>query len=83
MARGEARLAQRRRWAEMELILGSRQSSRVVEPELDMNRRGPRIAGALSRLWELVRLFTSGGRAMGPPMRSVDRELEEAWPRDR
>ncbi len=54
--------------------------SRIVEPELDMNRKGARAPIALSRLWELLRVLTPGGRAMGPPMRSIDRELQEAWP---
>ncbi len=56
------------------------QSSRVVEPELDMNRPRPRITGGLSRLWELLRWLAPSGRPMGPPMRSVDRELQELWP---
>jgi len=54
--------------------------SRIVEPELDMNRKGARAPIALSRLWELLLVLTPGGRGMGPPMRSIDRELQEAWP---
>jgi hypothetical protein len=55
-------------------------SSRVVEPELDMNRRGPVAVASRNRLSDLLRWLSPGGRPMGPPMRSVDRELEEVWP---
>jgi len=62
-----------------ERVSGGR-SSRIVEPDLDMNRKGARAPIALSRLWELLRVLTPSGRPMGPPMRSIDRELQEAWP---
>jgi hypothetical protein len=53
---------------------------RVVEPELDMHRIRPRTS-ALGRIFELLRWLTPTGREMvGPPRRSVGRELEEAWP---
>jgi hypothetical protein len=55
-------------------------SSRVVEPELDMNRRGPAVAAPRNRLSGLLRWLSPGGHPMGPPMRSVDREVEEVWP---
>jgi hypothetical protein len=55
-------------------------ASRVVEPELDMNRRGPAVVAPRNRLSELLRWLSPGGRPMGPPMRSVDRELQEVWP---
>lgn len=55
-------------------------SSRVVEHELDMNRKRVRELIALNRLRELLRVLTPGGGAMGSPMRSIDRELQEAWP---
>jgi hypothetical protein len=65
-------------------LVGSNGSSRVVEPELDMKRRGPRMAARMVRLRDLLRVLAPAGGAMGPPMRSVDRELQEAWPsRDR
>jgi hypothetical protein len=64
----------------MNLMSGSGQSAQVIEHELDMNRQGSRAALRMSRLKDLLRLLTPGGRAMGPPMRSVDRELQEVWP---
>lgn len=58
----------------------SGQFVRVVEPELDMNRMRPRPT-ALGRIIEMLRWLTSmGGEIVGPPRRSVGRELEEAWP---
>ena len=56
------------------------QSSRVVEPELDMNRQSRRVAASVFWLRDLLRVFVPAGRLTAPPMRSVDRELEEAWP---
>jgi hypothetical protein len=60
-------------------------AARVVEPELDMNRFQPQQSTAVSRLKGLVRWLTPGGQSslVGAPMRSVDRELEEAWPSGR
>jgi hypothetical protein len=56
------------------------QFDRVIEPELDMKRRRPRPS-ALGRILEMLRWLTPEGReAVGPPRRSVARELEEAWP---
>jgi hypothetical protein len=54
---------------------------RVVEPELDMERRGRKQLGAVDTVRELVRkLVPAGQRAVRSPMRSIARELEEAWP---
>ncbi len=58
----------------------NQQFEQVVEPELDMNRIRPRQS-ALSRLFEILRWLTPAGhQVVGPPRRSVGRELEEAWP---
>ncbi|MGH7934374.1 MAG: hypothetical protein ACREQN_14605 [Candidatus Binataceae bacterium] len=54
--------------------------ARVVEPELDMNRLRPRPSAAGSWMRELMRWLMPNGHAVGAPMRSIDRELEEAWP---
>jgi hypothetical protein len=63
------------------LMMGTGQSAKVVEPELDMNRRsGQRIPPKLFRLWDFLHLLAPGGRLTVSPMRSVARELEEAWP---
>lgn len=54
---------------------------RVVEPELDMERLGRRQLAAVNILRELVRkLVPPAQRAMRSPMRSIAREIEEAWP---
>ncbi len=61
-------------------LVSSNQTSRVIEPELDMNRQSPRVAASVFWLRDLLRVFVPAGRSTAPPMRSVDRELEEAWP---
>lgn len=56
----------------------------VVEPELDMKRKGPRGFTMASRLWSVVRWFMAREHMIEPPMRSVDRESQEFGPlRDR
>jgi hypothetical protein len=65
-------------------VVGSNQLPQVVEPELDMNRRGSRIPPGIFRLRDMLRVLVPIVRLTGAPMRSVDREVEEAWPsRDR
>jgi len=55
-------------------------SRRVIEPELDMNRLAER-GSAVGRIVELIRWLLQLGRTViGPPRRSVERELEEVWP---
>jgi hypothetical protein len=53
---------------------------RIVEHELDMIRRWtpPRVVA--SRLGRFVAWLMPAGRAVGSPMRSVARELEELMP---
>jgi hypothetical protein len=58
----------------------STQSSRVVEPELDMNRQGSRMPAGLYRMWQTLWMRTPGRLTTAAPMRSVGRELEERWP---
>jgi hypothetical protein len=54
---------------------------RVVEPELDMERLGRRQLAGVNILRELIRkLVPAGQRAVRSPMRSIAREIEEAWP---
>jgi len=56
-------------------------SGRVSEPELDMNRLGPQQSPAASILRELMRKLLPGGNSVvRSPMRSIAREIEEAWP---
>ena len=54
---------------------------RVVEPELDMNRERAQKSPTVSALRELLRWLMPGAdKAVRPPMRSIAREIEEAWP---
>jgi hypothetical protein len=54
---------------------------RVIEPELDMHRLGPRQLPAVNIFRELMRkLVPVGQRVVRTPMRSIGREIEEAWP---
>lgn len=52
----------------------------VVEHELDMNRSEAQSSAAASRLRGWMRWLMPGTHAVGAPMRSVDRELEDVWP---
>src|SRR5579863_2070902 len=55
-------------------------SRRVVEPDLDMNRLAERSSPA-GRIFEWLRWLMPLSRSViGPPRRSVERELEETWP---
>lgn len=54
---------------------------RVVEPELDMERPGPKQLTAADIVRELIRKLLPGAQqAVRSPMRSIAREIEEAWP---
>jgi hypothetical protein len=54
---------------------------RVIEPELDMDRFWQRELSAVAILRELMRkLLPVGQWAVHSPMRSIAREIEEAWP---
>lgn len=53
---------------------------RVVEPELDMARTRAGAVPAISRVQRLLRWLMPDDRGARPPMRSVDRELEETFP---
>lgn len=54
---------------------------RVIEPELDMDRLRRRQLPAVNTLWELMRKLVPPGQwTVRSPMRSIAREIEEAWP---
>jgi hypothetical protein len=55
-------------------------NERVVDPEMDMKREGIRPAPLSSRLSRIMRWLMPESRHVAPPMRSVARELEEAFP---
>lgn len=56
------------------------QPKRVVEPELDMSRLRPQQSAAVSRFRGLIRWLTPGMGVTAAPMRSIAREIEEAFP---
>jgi hypothetical protein len=53
----------------------------VIEPELDMDRLRPQQLPTMGKLRGLMRwLLPSEHGRVRPPMRSIERELEEVWP---
>ena len=56
------------------------QPKRVVEPELDMSRLGPQQSAAASRIRGLMRWLIPSMALTAAPMRSIAREIEEAFP---
>jgi hypothetical protein len=53
---------------------------RIIEPELDMARAGRRQLTAVNIFRELMRRLMPGQVPVRMPMRSIAREIEEAWP---
>lgn len=60
--------------------LANRHNSKIVEHELDMVRSAERPVAAMSTITRIINWLMPAGRVIGPPMRSVARELEEAYP---
>ena len=58
----------------------SRHGSKIVEHDLDMVRSAERPIFVSGRLSRLLNWLMPADRTVGPPMRSVARELEEAFP---
>ena len=58
----------------------SRHNSQIVERELDMVRSDERPMAGMPTLTRIFNWLKPSGRQVGPPMRSVGRELEEAFP---
>ena len=58
----------------------SRHGSKIVEHDLDMVRSAERSILVSGRLSRLLNWLMPADRTVGPPMRSVARELEEAFP---
>jgi hypothetical protein len=58
----------------------SRHGSKIVEHDLDMVRSAERPILVSGRLSRLLNWLMPADRTVGPPMRSVARELEEAFP---
>jgi len=60
--------------------LANRHNSRIVEHELDMARSAERPVAGVRPLTRILNWLMPSGRLVGPPMRSVARELEETYP---
>ena len=60
--------------------LANRHNSQIVEHELDMVRSGERPLAGVPTLTRIRNWLMPSGRLVAPPMRSVARELEEAYP---
>jgi hypothetical protein len=58
----------------------SSHGSKIVEHDLDMVRSAERPILVSGRLSRLINWLMPADRTVGPPMRSVARELEEAFP---
>jgi hypothetical protein len=53
---------------------------RAIETEIDMHRPAPRRSIVVHNLSRLLRWMLPEGNSIGPPMRSVAREMEEIFP---
>jgi len=60
--------------------LASRHDSQIIEHELDMVRSAERPLAVVRPLMRILNWLMPSGRLVGPPMRSVARELEEDYP---
>ena len=58
----------------------SDRTTRAIDTEIDMRRLAPRRSTVAHNFKKLIRWMTPQGNSIGPPMRSVARELEEAFP---
>jgi len=54
--------------------------TRAVDKDIDMRRSTPRPSSIAHHFSRLLRWMMPQSNAMGPPMRSVARELEEDFP---
>jgi len=69
-----------RRFSFASSAIGANARGRIVEPELDMNRERRRPPRLISQISAIIRWLLPESRQVGPPMRSVARELEEIFP---
>jgi hypothetical protein len=58
----------------------SRNNYRIIEHELDMVRRTERQPVVTNRITKILNWLMPTSGSVGPPMRSIARELEEAFP---
>lgn len=57
-------------------------TARAADTDIDMRRPAPRPSTFALTISRLLRWIMPEGNSMGPPMRSVARELEEVFPSD-
>jgi hypothetical protein len=75
---------ERRRLSFAGIGLAKRDNSQIVEHDLDMVRSMERPIAGMPTITRILGWLMPSGRLVAPPMRSVARELEEAFPaRDR
>ena len=55
----------------------------AADTELDMRRPAPRRSALVRSVARLLRWMMPEGKTIGPPMRSIAREIEESFPSDR
>ena len=72
-----------RQWrSAKELRFSQNKIARAIETEIDMHRAAPRPSIVAHNFSRLLRWMLPEGNSMGPPMRSVAREIEEICPAD-
>jgi hypothetical protein len=72
-----------RRWrSSRETEFSFNQGARAVDAEIDMRRPAPRRSTIVHNFSRLLKWMLPQGNSIGPPMRSVGRELEEIFPSD-
>jgi hypothetical protein len=72
-----------RRWrSSRETEFSPKQVARAADAEIDMRRPAPRRSTILHKFSRLLQSMLPQGNSIGPPMRSVGRELEEIFPSD-
>ena len=60
--------------------LAKRHDSRIIEHELDMVRSAEQPPAGLPTITRILNWLMPSAKIVGPPMRSVARELEETYP---
>jgi hypothetical protein len=56
--------------------------ARATDADLDMRRPAPRRSAIVRNLSRVLRWMMPEGKTIGPPMRSIAREIEESFPSD-
>lgn len=69
-------------WSSKEFDFSPNRTVRAVDAEIDMRRLAPRPSRIAHNISSLLRWMMPQGKSVGPPMRSVARELEEFFPID-